>query len=111
MTDQPSNPVNDRLDALEVDMRDVKAALNQLIDFTYQNQRQTAQQMDELRQISSDNQRSIQSLTEAVRTLTEAQLQTFARIDEMQSEVRGLQTENRRIWEILLNQRPDEPLE
>ncbi|NDJ16793.1 hypothetical protein [Myxacorys almedinensis] len=98
MTDQSSNNLPDRVERLEVDMTDVKISLNRLIDAFYQNNAIT---------------------TNAVERLAEAQLQymernevrmariddrfdqVLNRIDEMQSEVRGLQTENRRIWQVI----------
>jgi hypothetical protein len=43
-------------------------------------------------------------ITTAVERLTDVQLQAFRVIEEMQQEVRGLQTENRRILDHLLGE-------
>jgi hypothetical protein len=40
----------------------------------------------------------------AVERMTDVQLQTFGVIEEMQAEVRGLQTENRRILDRLVGE-------
>lgn len=83
MTEQFNN-LPERVERLEVDMIDVKTSLNRLIDFSYQSQ---------------------QTITNAIERLAEVQTQTLRVVEEMQSEIRGLQTENRRIWEIL-SERP-----
>ncbi|KAM3092687.1 hypothetical protein ACKFKF_30790 [Phormidesmis sp. 146-12] len=86
MTDTPDQPANlsDRVQSLEVDMLDVKISLNRLIDAFYQNN---------------------QNVTNAIERMSEVQIQTMTVITEIQSEVRGLQTENRRILEILSRDR------
>ncbi|KAM3091136.1 hypothetical protein ACKFKG_26785 [Phormidesmis sp. 146-35] len=86
MTDTPDQPanLNDRVQSLEVDMLDVKISLNRLIDAFYQNN---------------------QNVTNAIERMSEVQIQTMTVITEIQSEVRGLQTENRRILEILSRDR------
>lgn len=100
MTDSSnSGNLSDRVTALEIDMQDIKLALNQLIDYTDQSQRRTDLQMQ-------DTQTQMREMMNAIQTLVEAQRETFARIDEMQAEVRGLQTENRRMWEFLTGQLP-----
>jgi methyl-accepting chemotaxis protein len=49
------------------------------------------------------NQRT-ETIALAVERMTDVQLQTFQVIEEMQAEVRGLQTENRRILDRLFGQ-------
>jgi methyl-accepting chemotaxis protein len=49
------------------------------------------------------NQRT-ETIALAVERMTDVQLQTFQVIEEMQAEVRGLQTENRRILDHLFGQ-------
>jgi hypothetical protein len=75
-TTPPTPPIPDRLDRLEVDMLDVKISLNALIDYAFQSERRT---------------------TEAIERLAAAQIQTLQMVETMQSEIRGIQTENRRI--------------
>lgn len=88
------DPQNERTERLEVDMLDVKTSLNRLIDYSVESDRR---------------------LTKAIEGLVGAQTQTLQLVDrlqdqvtEMQSEVRGMQTENRRIWEILSRQQGNE---
>lgn len=83
MTDQPTQ--NDRIDRLEVDMLDVKVSLNRLIDYSFESDRRLTNSIDRLAGV--------------IQQLAESQAEVLARMDEMQSEVRGLQTENRRILE------------
>jgi hypothetical protein len=83
MSEETQNNLNDRVTELEVSMTDVKVSLNRLIDFSYENQR---------------------TVTNAIERLAEAQTQTLRIVEEMQSEIRGLQTENRRILGILINE-------
>jgi hypothetical protein len=47
-------------------------------------------------------------MTQAMQSLIELQRDVIVCIDEMQSEIRGLQTENRRILDRLLSQEPPE---
>lgn len=112
MTDTAnSGNLSDRVTALEIDMQDIKLALNQLIDYTYQSQRQTNLQTQNLQTQMQATQTQMREMMNAIQTLVEAQRETFARIDEMQAEVRGLQTENRRMWEFLTGQLPpDDPM-
>ncbi|PSB14402.1 hypothetical protein C7B65_26505 [Phormidesmis priestleyi ULC007] len=87
MTDQPSNGLPDRVERLEVDMLDVKVSLNRLIDIFYQSDARTTD--------------ALERTTNAIERLSEAQIRTLTIVEEMQSEVRGLQTENRRIWQVI----------
>lgn len=67
------------------------------------------QRLDQIAVVAAENTKRFTELAEAMLRLSESQLRTnrnvdlvIARIDEMQSEVRGLQTENRRILDRLL---------
>jgi hypothetical protein len=102
MTPEQPNPLNERVTRLE-------ANLDRFIDFVLQNQRdQQLQLRSQQAQIDTlaEGQRG---LTEAVQDLVTLQREVITRIDEMQSEIRGLQTENRRILDRLFNQEPPEP--
>ncbi|KAM3114173.1 hypothetical protein [Phormidesmis sp. 146-33] len=73
-----------------------------IIDVVYDNSqhlRTTMQAVDRLAQTQQQYMERTETLFESVLT----------RIDEMQSEVRGLQTENRRILEILSGRAQEEP--
>jgi predicted ATPase len=93
MTDIPEQPATsgDRVGSLEVDMLDVKVNLNRLIDAFYQNDSRTTTAIERLAESQLQCMQRTETLFESV----------LSRIDEMQSEVRGLQTENRRILEVL----------
>jgi methyl-accepting chemotaxis protein len=65
---------------------------------------QTAQTVNQLiTGMTQLNQRT-ETISLAVERMTDVQLQTFRVIEEMQAEVRGLQTENRRILDRLFGQ-------
>lgn len=71
-------------------------------------ERWTDDRLDRLAEVTAENTARFTELAEAMLALSQAQMQTnhnvdtiIARIDEMQSEVRGLQTENRRILDRL----------
>lgn len=101
MTVEQPNHLNERVTRLE-------ANLDRFIDFVSQNQRdQQTQLRSQQAQIDTlvEGQRN---LTQAVHDLVILQRDVITRIDEMQSEIRGLQTENRRILDRLFNQEPPE---
>jgi hypothetical protein len=108
---EPSN--SERITSLEEN-------LNRFVDFVMQNQRQQQVEITEMRraqeEINRSNQvrmdtldRAVVNLVETMRELAIQQQESFARVDarmeEMQSEVRGLQTENQRMWELWFEQR------
>jgi ABC-type transporter Mla subunit MlaD len=71
-------------------------------------ERWTDERLDRLAEATAENTARFTELAEAMLALSQSQMQTnrnvdivIARIDEMQSEVRGLQTENRRILDRL----------
>jgi methyl-accepting chemotaxis protein len=65
---------------------------------------QTAQTVNQLiTGMTQLNQRT-ETISLAVERMTDVQLQTFRVIEEMQAEVRGLQTENRRILDHLFGE-------
>lgn len=62
---------------------------------------------DRLSQVEQDRtelQRSFRGMTQAMDALARTQIEILQRIDETQAEVRGLQTENRRILDHLFGQ-------
>ncbi|MBE9011030.1 hypothetical protein IQ250_12515 [Pseudanabaenaceae cyanobacterium LEGE 13415] len=84
-------------------------ALTQFIDYTGQTLRAHRVQLE-------SQQEQINSLTQLTQQVAESQIalsgqvgQILDRIDEMQSEIRGLQTENRRTLELLERRLPPEP--
>ncbi|WP_448564257.1 hypothetical protein [Trichothermofontia sp.] len=60
------------------------------------------------RQIES-NSRTIQALADLAAEDRQERVAILQAIHEMQQEIRGLQTENRRILDLLFNERRDEP--
>ncbi|MBW4422225.1 MAG: hypothetical protein KME13_23920 [Myxacorys californica WJT36-NPBG1] len=91
------DPQNERIERLEVDMLDVKTSLNRLIDITFENGRYLQTTMQAVDRLAQAQQQHMEHTDQRFN-------EVLTRIDEMQSEVRGLQTENRRIWEILSRQ-------
>ena len=55
--------------------------------------------------IAESNARVVQALANVAAEAREERQQLFERMAEQQDEIRGLQTENRRMLDILLNQR------
>jgi chromosome segregation ATPase len=110
--------LGDRVDQLSAAQDRTQGQLDQLgikVDSIATAQHQTQQQLDQVVAIQQQIQRvlmqtaerqsrndaAIESLAASVGRLTQVADRTLGSIAEMQSEVRGLQTENRRIWEIL----------
>jgi uncharacterized membrane protein YccC len=60
--------------------------------------------LDRHDRLIESNARIIQALANAAAEAGEERQQLFQRMDQRQEEIRGLQTENRRILDILLNQ-------
>lgn len=94
MTEEASNSVTERMTRLE-------ANLDRFIDFVSQNQRNQQLQLQ-------TQQAQIDALNSLTRQLAATQIEMFTRFDQMQAEIRGLQTENRCILDRLLNQEPPE---
>jgi hypothetical protein len=87
----------DRLDRIEATLDALGQRLNTL-----------GQRLDQTASVAAENTIRFTELAEAMLLLSQSQIRTnqnvdlvIARIDEMQSEVRGLQTENRRILDRL----------
>jgi chromosome segregation ATPase len=81
-----ANDVPTRLDRIE-------AVLEQLVDRTNENTQQLAITMQAIDRLATVQSEPLQAIAASQRD-----------ISEMQSEVRGLQTENRRILDVLQNQ-------
>lgn len=111
MSEQVLGNPHDRIDALE-------ANLNRFIDVVMQSQCHQQIQLDGLTQNQNVMMQAIEQLSrnqtnmmEAIQELASAQRETIeqfqqtdVRIEQMQSEIRGLQTENNRILDFLFNQ-------
>jgi septation ring formation regulator EzrA len=54
-TSEQSDSLNDRVESLEIDMVDVKSALNQLIDYSVQNNQRMTDAIDRLAQVPSNS--------------------------------------------------------
>lgn len=97
MSDETQNTFGDRVIDLEISMGDVKQALNQLIDYSVQNERRLTNAIDSLAQ-------SQECTLQIVEPVQNQMLELQTQVVEIQSEVRGLQPENRRILSILINE-------
>jgi hypothetical protein len=89
---QPSD--SNRIDRMENDIIDLKLAVSALISTT------------------ETHQRSIETLAQtmnaAIRAFVERQETTDRRLESIESDIRGLQTENRRILDILQHRNTDD---
>lgn len=86
----------------------LEANLNQFIDFVSQNQRNQSVQLQIHQELLASHQEQTNEIRELSRRLAETQIATFARIDEMQAEIRGLQIETQQMLDLYLNRDPDE---
>ena len=86
-------------------------ALTQFIDYVGQSLRAHEVQLRSQQEQVNETRQLVNETRQLTRQLVEAQIETFRRFDEMQSEIRGLQTENRRILEEFIDRRepPEEP--
>ena len=64
-----------------------------------------SQSIEENHKLIESNARVIQALAQASAEAREEREQLFRRMDQRDEEIRGMQLENRRILDILLNQR------
>ncbi|MBD1822231.1 hypothetical protein H6F51_06940 [Cyanobacteria bacterium FACHB-DQ100] len=101
MSQESQENWRDRMERLE-------ANLDQFIDFVSQNQRNQAVQLQIHQELLASHQEQINEIRELSRRLAETQIATFARIDEMQAEIRGRQIETQRMLALYLNRDPDE---
>jgi ABC-type transporter Mla subunit MlaD len=92
----------DRIDRIEATLDTV----GQRLDSLGQRLDSLGERLDQTAAVAAENTNRFTELAEAMLLLSESQRRTnqnvdlvIARIDEMQSEVRGLQAENRRILE------------
>jgi prophage DNA circulation protein len=104
MSDETQSNLNDRVTDLEVNMADVKSALNQLIDYSVQNERRLTDAIDRLAQTQTQTLQIVERVQLQVGEMQSQILGVQNQVLEVQSEVRGLQTENRRILDLLLNE-------
>ncbi|UZQ53614.1 hypothetical protein OOK60_14070 [Trichothermofontia sichuanensis B231] len=85
--------------------------LDQLAQLVESNARQieaNSRQIEANSRLIESNSRTIQALADLAAEERQERAAILESIREIQQEVRGLQTENRRILDILLNERRDE---
>jgi methyl-accepting chemotaxis protein len=80
---------------------------DEMLDSLTVTVRDMSQSIGGLATISENHARSIQGLEQSVVSLVDLSRVVIARMEEMQAEVRGLQTENRRILDQLINRNGD----
>jgi archaellum component FlaC len=100
MTQTNGHQQPDRLDRLE-------ALMASQLEFNRQIQQQAAATDERMTRIETgmtELQRSMSGMTQALSAMAQTQIQILQRIDETQQEVKGLQTENRRILDYLFHQ-------
>ncbi|MGG6270392.1 hypothetical protein ACQ4M3_35985 [Leptolyngbya sp. AN03gr2] len=99
MSEESQETWRDRVERLE-------ANLDQFIDFVAQNQRTQAVQLQVHQEQLASHQEQMNELRQISQQLAEVQIETFARFDQMQSEIRGLRIETQRMLDRYLNPEP-----
>ncbi|MCU0542952.1 MAG: hypothetical protein MUE44_12260 [Oscillatoriaceae cyanobacterium Prado104] len=98
-----SNDIPNRVDRLENDVIDIKVAVSALISTTEVHQR-NFETMN--RNIETMN-RNIETNQRNIDAMLQLMSQSLQRMEVMESEIRGLQTENRRILDFLQQRNTD----
>jgi hypothetical protein len=84
-----SNDIPNRIDRIENDIMDIKLAVSTLISTT------------------EVHQRNIETMNRNIEAMFQLMTQSLQRMEVMESDIRGLQTENRRILDILQHRNTD----
>jgi hypothetical protein len=84
-----SNDIPNRIDRIENDIMDIKLAVSALISTT------------------EVHQRNIETMNRNIEAMFQLMTQSLQRMEVMESDIRGLQTENRRILDILQHRNTD----
>ncbi|NJK74591.1 MAG: hypothetical protein HC786_00105 [Richelia sp. CSU_2_1] len=84
-----SNDIPNRVDRLENDVIDLKVAVSALISTT------------------EVHQRNFETMNRNIEAMLQLMAQSLERMEVMESEIRGLQTENRRILDFLQQRNTD----
>ncbi|MBE9010692.1 hypothetical protein IQ250_10775 [Pseudanabaenaceae cyanobacterium LEGE 13415] len=99
MAEEPQESWRDRVERLE-------SNLDQFIDSVLQNQRNQTVQLQIHQEQLASQQEQINELRQISQQFAEVQVETFARFDQMQSEIRGLRIETQRMLDRYLNPEP-----
>jgi DNA repair ATPase RecN len=87
----------------------INQAISRDVAILVERQQSTDKRLDRLSDLTeryiNSSSNVIQRLDQAAERMIDVQLQTFRVIEEMQAEVRGLQTENKRILDHLFGER------
>lgn len=92
-----SNDIPNRVDRLENDVIDLKVAVSALISTTEVHQRN----IETMNRNIETQQRNIETQQRNIDAMLQLMSQSLQRMEVMESEIRGLQTENRRILDFL----------
>ncbi|NJK74592.1 MAG: hypothetical protein HC786_00100 [Richelia sp. CSU_2_1] len=98
-----SNDIPNRVDRLENDVIDIKVAVSALISTTEVHQRN----FETINRNIEIQQRNIETQQRNIEAMLQLMTQSLERMEVMESEIRGLQTENRRILDILQQRNTD----
>lgn len=98
-----SNNIPNRVDRLENDVIDLKVAVSALISTTEVHQRNFETTNRNIEMIN----RNIETQQRNIDAMLQLMTQSLERMEVMESEIRGIQTENRRILDILQQRNTD----
>jgi len=99
-----SSNIPNRVDRLENDMIDIKVAVSALISTTEVHQRNIETMS---RNIETMN-RNMETTNRNIDAMLQLMTQSLQRMEVMELDIRGLQTENRRILDILQHRNTDD---
>jgi hypothetical protein len=98
-----SNDIPNWVDRLENEVIDLKVAVSALISTTEVHQRN----FETINRNIDIQQRNIETQQRNIEPMLQLMTQSLQRMEVMESEIRGLQTENRRILDILQQRNTD----
>jgi hypothetical protein len=98
-----SNDIPNWVDRLENEVIDLKVAVSALISTTEVHQRN----FETINRNIDIQQRNIETQQRNIEAMLQLMTQSLQRMEVMESEIRGLQTENRRILDILQQRNTD----
>jgi capsule polysaccharide export protein KpsE/RkpR len=85
-------------------MNDIKAAVNQLIEYAVQSDRRLTSAIDRLAQVQTQTLQLVEGMQTDIRDIRVDMREMQSQMHEMQSQMRGMQVEQGRILDYLFNQ-------
>lgn len=106
-----SSNIPNRVERLENDTIDIKVAVSALISTTEVHQRNIetiSRNIETMNRNMEIHQRNMEATNRNVDAMLQLMTQSLQRMEVMELDIRGLQTENRRILDILQNRNTDD---